>query len=128
MGFKNLIRNLKYLREIDLKDKFDEKHTISLIESLKYKILDDLKELRPPIIKDVNETIHAIIENRASIFRFGDGELNLIHQISIPFQIASSTLANKLTSILSSSHDNTFIAIPRVYYYSKKQEKRILYR
>ncbi|MEI7380861.1 MULTISPECIES: GT-D fold domain-containing glycosyltransferase [Pectobacterium] len=120
MGFKNLIRNLKYLRKVDLKDKFDEKHTISLIDSLKYEILDDLKELRPPIIKDVNETIHAIIESRASICRFGDGELNLIRQISIPFQTASLPLSERLITVLSSSHKNTFIAITRANYYSKK--------
>lgn len=120
MGFKNLIRNLKYLRKIDLKDRIDEKHIISLIDSLKYEILDDLKELKPPVIKDVNETIQAIIEKKASICRFGDGELNLINQMSIPFQTASIPLSKKLITVLSSSHENTFIAITRANYYSKK--------
>ncbi|MCG8708352.1 DUF1792 domain-containing protein [Brenneria sp. 4F2] len=73
----------------------------------------------PPIIKNVDETINEFIEQRASICRFGDGELNLICNNSIPFQVVSSALSKRLIDILSSHNDKIFIAIPRVGYYRK---------
>ncbi|WP_323636344.1 GT-D fold domain-containing glycosyltransferase [Pectobacterium polaris] len=120
MGIRKLVRNLIYLKKVNLKEKLDHDFTISLIESLKYELADDLKELNIPKIETVDETINTLLEKRASICRFGDGELNLICHKSIPFQTSSPELSRRLIEVLSSDHAQTLIAIPRACYYSKK--------
>ncbi|MEQ9901003.1 GT-D fold domain-containing glycosyltransferase [Pectobacterium punjabense] len=120
MGIRKLIRNLIYLKKLNLKEKLDHDFTISLIESLKYELADDLKNIKIPRIETVDETINTLLERRASICRFGDGELNLIFHKDIPFQISSPELSKRLIEVLSSNHAQTLIAIPRACYYSKK--------
>lgn len=65
-----------------------------------------------PSVVGKEETIAVIIENRCSIARFGDGELNLINRKSIGFQNGDKDLADRLKEVLNSDIPNCIIAIP----------------
>lgn len=91
----------------------------SLVEELKYELYDEIKDLKRPVIKDVAETIDALVQSRASLCRFGDGELRLIEGNDIEFQKASPLLSSRLGEVLSSRDDRVFIGIPRLIYSSK---------
>lgn len=62
-------------------------------------------------IKSPEETLDEIIKNKKSIVRFGDGELNIIFGINIPFQNTSEKLRNRLNEVLQSDEKNLLIGI-----------------
>ena len=82
-----------------------------------YKIKDffQAKKVDKPIVKSVDEAIDMIINNNASISRFGDGEFNLLQGESINFQDYNEGLALKLRNILVSKDDNIIVCIPDVF-------------
>ena len=82
-----------------------------------YKIKDffQAKKVDKPIVKSVDEAIDMIINNNASISRFGDGEFNLLQGESINFQDYNEELALKLRNILVSRDDNIIVCIPDVF-------------
>lgn len=82
-----------------------------------YKIKDffQAKKVDKPIVKSVDEAIDMIINNNASISRFGDGEFNLLQGESINFQDYNEGLALKLRNILVSRDDNIIVCIPDVF-------------
>lgn len=70
---------------------------------------------KKPIIRDVECILENIINEKCSLSRFGDGELNLIQGIDIDFQKYDKELADRLKSILKSNNSNILIAIPDVF-------------
>jgi glycosyltransferase family protein len=121
MGVKTFFRNLKKLRKIDLNLHNPVTWDYDLIlENLKYELLDELQDCKVPTIKDVEDTLNDLMIQKASLCRFGDGEIQLLKGIDIPFQNASFALTERLKEILSSKDEAIFIAIPRMLYTSKK--------
>ncbi len=66
---------------------------------------------KPPEVASVEETINAIIENKASIARFGDGEIKLVAGEDISFQKATPFVVKKMRQVLSSDEPNLLIAL-----------------
>lgn len=123
MSFKNLKKNIRFLLQKRLKDEFIAVSPLKMddiIDNLKYELLDDLKTVKRPIIKTVEETIETLQQSKNSICRFGDGELNLMQGIDIPMQTASKELQKRLIEVFKSNNPNIMIAIPRACYYSKE--------
>jgi glycosyltransferase family protein len=60
------------------------------------------------------------VVQKASLCRFGDGEIQLLKGVDIPFQKASLALTDRLKEILSSKDPSIFIGIPRMLYGSKQ--------
>lgn len=82
-----------------------------------YRIKDffQAKKIDKPIVKSFDEAIDMIINNNASISRFGDGEFNLLQGKSINFQDYNEELASKLRNILVNKDDNIIVCIPDVF-------------
>lgn len=79
---------------------------------------------KSPNILDMNQTIKEIIDRRASVSRFGDGEFELIRKKSIPFQDNDFLLSRRLCEVLKSNNDNLLIGLPKAFE-KKDLEKRI---
>lgn len=127
-------RNLKYLCQVNLKTlkranaagglvNNDQLHELiyilkdEIIDEIQYGLFGDLNVRRAaPKVKTIDESLDAVATQKASLCRFGDGELNLIAERDINFQKASPLLAKRLGEVLSSQNPNIFIAIPRVLY------------
>lgn len=78
----------------------------------------------PPKILSIDETIDAIINNRLSVSRFGDGEFSLILNIDNPmFQNPSIELSNKLLETLQSNLPQLLICLPKIF--EKKDLQRM---
>ena len=115
--------NIRYLFRYSLKTlskqvnqvqhEFDNIHYS--IEHIKFEIEDDLKHMKRFHIKNEQETINTLIHSNCSICRFGDGEINLIMGIDIPFQKASTFISQRLSHILSSQDDRILISIPNLF-------------
>ena len=81
-------KNIEYLTKYSVKDLALRE---AWLRNLPYEILDKSQtgQIQLPRISNRFETLSKIIEDRCSLSRFGDGELNLTKNISIPFQTAS---------------------------------------
>lgn len=90
-----------------------------IIENMKYELYDDIKNLKMPKIKSVEETLNDLVEQKASICRFGDGEFNLIDKKDIILQKTSEKLSKRLKEVLSSNNPRIFIGIPKIVYSNK---------
>ncbi len=117
MSLKKLIKNIKQLSKKQISLDYLQKDEVeALIEE---KIIDLVENLKFPKINNVMETIKELSISDVSIVRFGDGELQLMNGIDIPFQKASVKLANRLKEVLSSHNQNLLVGIPSFIYQSK---------
>lgn len=118
-----ILSNIKYLFETKLKKELEfldkQSNFDYLLDNLKYELYEDIKNLKVPNIKNVDETLDVLLTQNSSICRFGDGEFMLMQGRDIPFQKASKELERKLIEILKSDNDNIKIAIPHALYHSK---------
>ncbi|SFL38950.1 glycosyltransferase, SP_1767 family [Paenibacillus sp. 1_12] len=71
--------------------------------------------LSTPHIKSIDETITDIISYRASVGRYGDGELKLINKQGISFQIYNALLSKRLREILLCEDANFLVCLPDVF-------------
>lgn len=120
---KIFIKNLTYLFRYNLKEmalNSQDESINRMFENMKYEIADELKNLKKPNIKSPEATIQALIDNRPSFCRFGDGEFTLIEGQGIPYQTPSSKLSFRLREILQSQDENIFIGVPYCFYSSVK--------
>lgn len=70
----------------------------------------------PPEIYDIDTTMELIIQNRLSVTRFGDGELDMILGINHPkFQKDDIELSHRLKEVLDSNDSNILVCIPNVF-------------
>ncbi|HEY8399419.1 MAG TPA: GT-D fold domain-containing glycosyltransferase, partial [Flavihumibacter sp.] len=70
-----------------------------------------------PKVLSIDETLDFLIEKRASISRFGDGELlYIIDRINLPFQKQDDRLRNKMIEALNVEVDNLIVGFPIGYY------------
>lgn len=130
MGLKIFFKNIKYLSRYNIKDfntlfkknnqaTFDDKilKTINqMLDNIVYELPEHLNLISKPRIKNLEETVDALINSNSSFCRFGDGELIIINGGEIGFQKADSILAARLKEILTSQNDNIFIGINYHYY------------
>lgn len=121
-GFVQFFKNLCYLSKFSLKTKLIQNPTLKftyedIIENILYYIPDS-NVIRPKIL-DKKSTINILVNSNLSLARFGDGEINLIMGISIPFQKNDKELASKLAKILKNKQENLIVGIPYDYYYCK---------
>jgi NTP pyrophosphatase (non-canonical NTP hydrolase) len=84
MSLKKFIKRLKFIY------RFDDSYIDSLLNELKYEIADEVKTLAVPKIMTEDETLDVLINERKSICRFGDGELNIVNGKDI---LADETIA-----------------------------------
>ncbi len=70
---------------------------------------------KPPVVAGVEETIDAIVKNKASIARFGDGEIKLIAGKDLKFQKATPLLSKKLAQVLSSDEQGLLVGIADIF-------------
>lgn len=61
------------------------------------------------------ETVHAIVERRASIARYGDGEFNLAMGANAKAQYGDPALAQRLREILKDRKSPCLVGIPNMY-------------
>lgn len=118
-----ILSNIKYMFERKIKKeirKLEEQSNFdNLLDNLKYELYEDIKEIKMPNIKNVEETIDVLLNKKCSICRFGDGEIMLMQGKDIPFQKASDELKRRLTEIFTSNNNNIKIGIPYALYHSK---------
>lgn len=70
---------------------------------------------KSPNIKSIEDTIIHIVENRCSVSRFGDGELQIILGNGIRFQDRNLKLQNKLKEVIKSDESNHIVTLPDVF-------------
>ena len=113
MGLLTLLNNIRYLMRYNIKEISKDIDVCKYgLDFLKYEMNDDLKNLFVPKIMNRKESVDYIIQNKVSVARFGDGEFNLINNVSIPFQKSSFELAKRLREVLISKDANIKIGIP----------------
>lgn len=69
----------------------------------------------PPFIMSYDECVSYILSNRASITRFGDGELAVIYGHTLGFREKNAELAIRLRQVLESEVENLLICLPDVF-------------
>lgn len=80
---------------------------------INYNLFIKSKKLK---VHSIEKTIDDIIKNKASIIRYGDGEMDLINGKELKFQKYNKELSERLNEILSlKSTDKLFIAIPEIF-------------
>lgn len=67
-------------------------------------------------VHSIEKTVDDLIKNKASIIRYGDGEMDIINGKKLKFQDYDENLAKGLEEILKlKSNDKLFIAIPEIF-------------
>ena len=67
-------------------------------------------------VYDIDKTLDDIIKNKASLIRYGDGEMDLINGKSLKFQKYDEKLSKRLDEILKiKSNKELYIAIPPIF-------------
>lgn len=74
-----------------------------------------ISKMKSPIVKDTDETLYKIIENKYSISRYGDGEFSLMYGESLMFQPVNNELVKRLREIIMTSNKNHLVCIPNVF-------------
>ncbi|WP_248298289.1 GT-D fold domain-containing glycosyltransferase [Streptococcus iniae] len=75
--------------------------------------MDSLDKIK---VYPILESLDFIIDNNASVARFGDGEIDIMSGHSIPYQTYDEALAGQLRDILRSPSNETFlVCLPDVF-------------
>ena len=96
---------------------YSSKSPERMVEDIKNLISGTFKARTPAIIvRDIDQTLDYVIENKSSIIRFGDGEMDLMLGKSIPYQVYDENLASQLKEIISLQSDKKLvIGLPNVF-------------
>lgn len=76
-------------------------------------LLEKMKDSKIKIL-NIEESINKLLNEKKSIARFGDGELDLILGRKLKFQDADELIAQRLSEVLRSKQDTCLIGIPDV--------------
>ena len=68
-----------------------------------------------PDVRSVDETLDYILQNKASVSRYGDGELDIMSGRDIPFQKYNPELAQKMRDILQFDANDYVVCINDVF-------------
>lgn len=80
-----------------------------------------------PSIKDENELIKRIIDEKCSLARYGDGEFRIIFGKDIGFQEYNELLSIRLKEILKSNEKNFIVGLPDVFSDLEKYTKESVF-
>lgn len=87
------------------------------IETIKYKKNKFANELQ---IRNIEQSLQYIEQNKVSFYRYGDGEIALMMGEGIPFQQADERLQKRLIELLTVKETGVEVAIP-YYYFNYEQ-------
>ena len=74
------------------------------------------KQLDPIQVKGIDETLDYIIENKSSLVRFGDGEINMLAGHSIPYQDYDEELVSIMRDIIGQeSREELVVCLPDAF-------------
>ncbi len=86
------------------------------IDNLKYEILASCDKPNYPIVKSGEDAVWQIINNKASMCRFGDGEFAVIAGVNRQkFQRADDRLAERLKEVLASNQEDVLVCVADTY-------------
>ncbi|VTC99025.1 glycosyltransferase [Streptococcus pneumoniae] len=90
---------------------YSSEHPERMLADLQKLITKDMLEKTLDIIqvKGIDETLDYIIEHNSSLVRFGDGEVNLMWGLPIPYQNHDLELANQLKHIVGLESDEKLV-------------------
>lgn len=67
-------------------------------------------------IKTIDETLDKVINDKCSVSRFGDGELDIIMQLGdLNFQVMDKKLSIRLNEVINSRLENHILCLPPVF-------------
>lgn len=67
-------------------------------------------------IKTIDETLDKVINDKCSVSRFGDGELDIIMQLGdLNFQVMDKKLSMRLNEVINSRLENHILCLPPIF-------------
>ena len=97
---------------------YSSEHPERMLADLQKLINKDMleKQLDPIQVKGIDETLDCIIENKSSLVRFGDGEINMLAGYSIPYQNYDEELVSIMRDIIGQeSREELVVCLPDAF-------------
>ena len=97
---------------------YSSEHPDRMLADLQKLINKDMlgKQLDPIQVKGIDETLDYIIENKSSLIRFGDGEINMLAGHSIPYQDYDEELVSTMRDIIGQeSRKELVVCLPDAF-------------
>ena len=97
---------------------YSSEHPERMLVDLQKLINKDMlgKQLDPIQVKGIDETLDYIIENKSSLVRFGDGEINMLAGHSIPYQDYDEELVSTMRDIIGQeSRKELVVCLPDAF-------------
>ena len=97
---------------------YSSEHPERMLADLQKLINKDMlgKQLDPIQVKGIDETLDYIIENKSSLVRFGDGEINMLAGHSIPYQDYDEELVSIMRDIIGQeSREELVVCLPDAF-------------
>ena len=97
---------------------YSSEHPERMLVDLQKLINKDIlgKQLNPIQVKGIDETLDYIIENKSSLIRFGDGEINMLAGHSIPYQDYDEELVSAMRDIIGQeSREELVVCLPDAF-------------
>ena len=97
---------------------YSSEHPERMLVDLQKLINKDIleKQLNPIQVKGIDETLDYIIENKSSLIRFGDGEINMLAGHSIPYQDYDEELVSTMRDIIGQeSREELVVCLPDAF-------------
>lgn len=97
---------------------YSSEHPDRMLADLQKLINKDMlgKQLNPIQVKGIDETLDYIIENKSSLIRFGDGEINMLAGHSIPYQDYDEELVSTMRDIIGQeSRKELVVCLPDAF-------------
>ncbi len=95
------------------------------LNCLKNEIINEflIKYGTQPNVLSIDETIDYIIKNQCSVSRYGDGELDLMLNISMYYQNESDALSSALTNVFNSNLSNHIVCLADFFEFDRLYTK-----
>ena len=97
---------------------YSSEHPERMLADLQKLINNEIlgKQLDPIQVKGIDETLDYIIENKSSLVRFGDGEINMLAGHSIPYQDYDEELVSIMSDIIGQeSREELVVCLPDAF-------------
>ena len=97
---------------------YSSEHPERMLADLQKLINNEIlgKQLDPIQVKGIDETLDYIIENKSSLVRFGDGEINMLAGHSIPYQDYDVELVSTMREIIGQeSREELVVCLPDAF-------------
>ena len=97
---------------------YSSEHPERMLADLQKLINNEIlgKQLDPIQVKGIDETLDYIIENKSSLVRFGDGEINMLAGHSIPYQDYDEELVSTMRDIIGQeSREELVVCLPDAF-------------